>query len=309
MLLLALASILVLLIDELATRRHALGGRDRALAALGVAAVLAAIVWLRPEGPVLGKVLGRLAMPAGILFLAGWLASLLRARRDPRGGALVLGAFLFYAAIGNEYLGSVLIARLEAPYRDVLPLAERPFDAVFVLGGGVAPTPELELPGDAVVTDEMKGELGSSGDRVMLAARLFHAGLAPLLVASGRSVPGVGPRWESGHTTAAIWRSLGVPADSILVLEGDYNTTMEIRSYSALARERRLTRVGLVTSAWHLRRAMALAARAGFHPVPLPADRRGEPAYHGLLSLLPSGPGFDAVHRAAWEWLGSAVGH
>lgn len=308
MLLFALASLLVVLVDALAARRHELGPRGRALGALAAGGLVGLIFFLRPEAPALEKVLGRLAMPAGILFVAAWLATLRSLRRAPRRGALMLVAFLLYSAAGNHYIGSALLTRLEAPFRNVLPLAEPPFDAVFVLGGGVAPTPDLELPAGIVVTDEMKGELGGSGDRVALAARLYHAGLAPLLVASGRSVPGVGPRWESGPTTAAIWRSLGVPARAIVVLEGDYDTAMEIRSYAELARERGFERVGLVSSAWHLRRAMALAGREGFDPVPLPADRRGEPTYYGLLSLIPTGPGFDAVHRASWEWLGAALG-
>ncbi len=271
-------------------------------------AIAAALVAVRPELTVAEKIVGRLAMPPGILFVAGWLASLLVLRRNPRRGALVLAALVFYAASGSEYLGGRLATSLEAPYRDVVPLAEAPFDAVFVLGGGVTPTPDIGGARSDDVPATARGQLGSSGDRVALAARMHHAGLAPLLVASGRSVPSVGPSWESGPVTAAIWQSLGVPASAIVVLEGVHNTSMEIRAYAALARERRFRRVGLVTSAWHLRRAMALAAREGFDAVPLPADRRGEPTWYGFLSVVPSGAGFESVSRASWEWLARAVG-
>jgi uncharacterized SAM-binding protein YcdF (DUF218 family) len=295
--LLFLASLALVGFDELASRWRHLRGGERALGVAGLALLVASLALLGPERPVLEKIAGRSIMPAGLLFVAGWAASLLMLRRAPRLGLALFVAWAFYGAIGNDYLGGLLLGRLEAPYARIEPLREEAFDAIFVLGGGVYATASGE------------GQLGGSGDRLLLAARMYHAGLARRLVASGRSVPGIGEAWESGPVTARIWRSLGVPASAILVVEGAYDTRMEVERYATLARERRFGRMGLVTSAWHLRRAMRLAERAGLDVVPLPADRRGAPVYHGLLSLIPNGGGFDAVHHAAWEWVGSLAGH
>jgi uncharacterized SAM-binding protein YcdF (DUF218 family) len=295
--LLFLASLALAGLDELLARWRSLRGGGRALGVAGLVALAAGLVAFAPERPVLEKIAGRLIMPAGLLFVAGWAASLLMLRRSPRLGLALFAAWAFYAAIGNECLGGLLLERLEAPYAAIEPLREAPFDAIFVLGGGV------------YSTESGEGQLGGSGDRVVLAARMYHAGVARRLVASGRSVPGLGEAWESGPVTARIWRSLGVPGDAILIVEGAYDTRMEIARYAELTRERRFARVGLVTSAWHMRRAMRLAEREGLDAAPLPADRRGAPVYHGLLSLIPSGGGFDSVHHAAWEWVGSLAGH
>jgi len=66
--------------------------------------------------------------------------------------------------------------------------------------------------------------------------------------------------------------------------------------------------VGLLTSAWHLRRAEGLFRGAGVDVVPLAADHVGPPTWDGLYSVVPVGMGAWLQQRAAWEWLGAAVG-
>ncbi|NJK89436.1 MAG: DUF218 domain-containing protein, partial [Myxococcales bacterium] len=67
--------------------------------------------------------------------------------------------------------------------------------------------------------------------------------------------------------------------------------------------------LGLLTSAWHLPRAMALAEREGLEVVAIAADVQFEASVgESILDYLPHGPAFQLVHRAAWETLGRAVG-
>ena len=79
------------------------------------------------------------------------------------------------------------------------------FDAVWVLGG--ASTRTVREP-----------ELSPAGDRVLLAVRLWHAGKARLLVASGVAPDGHGGLWDGGRETGALWRAVGVPGQAILVV-------------------------------------------------------------------------------------------
>ncbi len=246
----------------------------------------------------LKKTLGLLAMPAGLLWLALLAAALLcwrRGRRRP--AALCLGIALAYACVGNLYLGSALAASLERRLAPVTVADLQPFDAVLVLGGGG----DQDLLGNP--------ELGSSGDRVFLAARLWHAGKAGLLVASGASLQGVAGFQDLGQETRALWRSVGVPDRAILpVAEPCWNTRDEIQAYRRLQDRFGWRRVALVSSATHLPRALALASRAGLAVTPLGADWQGRPFPFMLNGLVPQATGFYLVQRSCWEYLGRWLG-
>ena len=114
-------------------------------------------------------------------------------------------------------------------------------------------------------------QLGMSGDRVLLAARLWHAGKTQFLVASGCSRD-------------------------------------EVAAYRTLQARFGWRRMGLISSAWHLPRAMGLAGRAGLPVTPLGADWRGRRHPLQVRTLVPQAEGFIYVHWACWEHLGRWVG-
>ena len=287
---------LVANLDDLRVRWSELGWLARGLSLGGVVVISAGLYFAAPELPVLEKAAGFAAMPIGLIWLGWMVAAIVLARRIPRVGYLSAVGWLLLTLAGNEYVGQQLIGALEEDYAHLSPVSEEPFDAVFVLGGGVTPT------------EDGYGQLGQSGDRVALAARLYHAGIAPVLVASGASVPGMGTQWESGGLTEQIWFHLGVEQSAIVVVDEAYNTSREVEAYAELIRERGWGRVGVVTSAWHMRRVQALADAQGVTLHPLPADRRGRPEWLGLPSVVPTGAGFAAMHTACWEWFGALVG-
>lgn len=294
------AFIAALALAEAAWRSRAIKPRRRLLLALAVAALAVALVAM-PRGAMLGKLIGALAMPAGLLwlFLGGSFALQVH-RRSRLGAGLALVGFVGFTIAGNGYLGAAWLARLEAPYAATDPLAlaseDGAFDAVFVLGGGTRGAADA------------RPQLSGAGDRVLLGGRLYHAGATPILVASGHTVPGAARQESAAAHTATLWQQIGVPPEAIVTLETPYNTRTEIAAYAELAEERGWERVGLVTSAWHLPRTMALAESAGLDVVPLPADFRGVPVWDGLNSLVPHAVGFLWMHRAAWETLGAATG-
>lgn len=69
---------------------------------------------------------------------------------------------------------------------------------------------------------------------------------------------------------AALWRAWGVPEEAIL-LESESGTTYENALYNrGLLEAHGLKRVLLVTSAWHMPRALATFRSAGIHALPSP---------------------------------------
>lgn len=282
----------VLLLGAAVMLRRRLGHVGLLLLLAAVAAVLA--VWLAAFGSYdLRKVIGTLLMPAGLVWLgligfAVWLT-----RR--RAGVAVLAVWLLvagYAAAGSSLVGRVLLETLQRPFVNVDPFVGPPLEAVVVLGGGLGRGPF----GRPV--------LGAAGDRMVLGPRLLACGRTALLVTSGPVVEVGGERVSGPELTAALWRELGVPAAAILTVAGPRTTGEEMDAIAELVRQRGWSRLGVVTSGYHMRRALRLARRRGLDPTPLPADLIATDAYFEPRQLLPSGGGFEAVHKGCWELVG-----
>jgi len=244
------------------------------------------------------KLIGMLCMPTGLLWLGLLLAMFWAFKRRMRDlGAFLAFLFLGFSLAGNPQVGALLMNRLEST---IPPFPENaaPLDALFVLGGG------------SQVDERGHPFLGVSGDRITEAARLWHAGKVRCLVASGTSDDARTGRRNLGAETRAIWESLGIPSTAIREIEEPcFITRDEIQAYGRLMVQEGWHRVGLLSSAWHLPRAMALAKRARLEVLPIPSDERGRIPRFQLWHLVPQEEGFQKTQLACWEMLGRLVGH
>ena len=253
----------------------------------------------------LQKTAGFLMMPAGLLWL-GLLAATVFAWR--RGGSLGRGGpsrealplvllTIGYTVAGNIHVGHALMRRLEAEVPNLGETPSAAFDAACVFGGAT----EVDSFG--------RPQLACSGDRVMAAARLYHAGLARILVASGVSEDApAGPR-NLGQEARSLWLSVGVPESAIWVVETPCRVTKEeVAAFRALKERKGWTRVALVSSAWHLPRIQRLAKRAGLDAIPYGSDWRGRHHVFQWQDCVPQGAGFWRVNLAAWEYVGRLAG-
>jgi uncharacterized SAM-binding protein YcdF (DUF218 family) len=271
---------------------HEISGRRRrvSLGAAAAAALLAGIAM--PPLTMVAKLIGALAMPTGLLWLVLGAVTLVSAAKRRWLWALpAAGLWLVFTLFGNTWIGAAWLGVLEAPYVELDPF-EHEYDAVFVLGGGAA----TGSTGRAQAT--------GAGDRVLLAAQLYHAGRTPLLVSSGSHVPGANATDNLAAATAELWRGLGIPPDAIIEVPGPYDTRTELQAYEELTDSEGWQQIGVVSSAWHLPRVAMHADAVGLQYSMLPADFRGTPRWEGIVSIPPSGAGFRLVQLAAWETLG-----
>ena len=262
-----------------------------------VLAVLGIVIGIRGD-LVAQKTLGLLLMPIGLAWLLLIAVTVGAWRVAPRALALLASAaLLMFTIAGNAWIGDALIGSLERriPPLDFARLA--PFDAVCVLGGSTD------------FNDADGPSLGSAGDRLALAARLWHAGKTKLLVVSGTSIGGMERERDLAQESTILLCGLGVDPRAIVSIPTQaLNTTQEIAAYGALLREQGWARVGLISSAWHLPRALRLCRAADLELVPLGADRRGRFRGWSPYWLVPQEHGFDRVQRACWEYLGMLAG-
>src|SRR5215468_1230604 len=112
---------------------------------------------------------------------------------------------------------------------------------------------------------------GSLSGRVLEAARLYHAGLAPLVLLTRSRLPSGaaalrarGVRLPEEHEQAAeALRGLGVPASAIrIVPRRTYSTTTEARAIARWVCRHGLRRLVVVSSPSHTRRARLILAAA-----------------------------------------------
>lgn len=247
--------------------------------------------------PLSQKVLVALVTPLGLMWLAllattcyailnrwGSLASSL--------GLVTLGLWI----AGNGWVADQAIHHLERQVTSEPLDGKTHWDVLVVLGGGTSLAPG----GRAQVAD--------SGDRVLVAAQLYLAGRVDRLVTTGSSFPGLsGALAGPADHTIEIWRSLGVPPEAIDRLEG-LNTSQELQQLRQRVDLWQNRRVGLVTSAWHLPRAMRLAARNQLDLLPVAADVRSRPAQQQSLWWVPQADAVLLLERVLNEWLGMAMG-
>jgi len=175
--------------------------------------------------------------------------------------------------------------------------AVRPADAIVVLGGSVgAPRPPRVYP-----------DLNGASDRVWHAARLYKAGKAPLVIAAGGTLPWKDQMFREAPVMQSLLASWGVPPDSVL-LESESANTYENATFTAdLVSKRGFDRVLLVTSALHMRRALATFRGAGVKAVPAATDYQVVEGTTTLLDLLPNAGALSGSTAAIREYVGYIV--
>ncbi len=246
----------------------------------------------------LSKVFSLLVFPLSLgLFLL--IAGLVLRRWRPRLGlaATLLGLLVLWVP-STPACSAWLLGSLEAPYPPQTAEAALPADAIVVLGGGLsAPAPAHPYP-----------DLNDAADRVLHAARLYRAGKAPRIIVSGGALPWLGDGGPEAPAMQALLESWGVPPEAILVEPGSQNTHQNAVETAALLDREGLGPVLLVTSAFHMRRALATFRTAGVRAIPAPTDHTAlGRAPSSLLRWFPDAEALARSTRAVKEYVGYAV--
>lgn len=170
-------------------------------------------------------------------------------------------------------------------------------DAIVALGGALgAPRPPRVYP-----------DLNGASDRVWHAARLYHAGKAPRIIASGGTLPWKDQTFREASSMKELLSSWDVPSDSVLTESTSANTYQNATNTAAIVEARDIDRVLLVTSALHMRRALATFRSAGVNAIPAATDYGVVQGSTTLLSFIPKTGALQGSTAAIREYVGYVV--
>lgn len=239
----------------------------------------------------LHKFLPELVLPLNVVFALLVLAVWRRQWRLAQVAVLVL-----YLS-SNRVVAYTLTRAAEQWAVALDPSAMPEADAIAVLSYGRLPVPGPVLRYEWVDVNRFLGGLD-----------LFRAGRAPLLVFTGAPVLPEQDQPTEGSLLTAEALSRGVPAEATAVTPYVFNTADEAREVAALLRARGVAtpRVLLVTSAFHMPRAVSLFAQQGLVVLPYPVDFEGGRLRFGWTLLVPHPGNLRATQQALREGYGRA---
>ncbi|MFC4313370.1 YdcF family protein [Steroidobacter flavus] len=240
------------------------------------------------------KFIGALAGPLVMALLLLLLAAMLRAfgrRRASLWCVIVAGAVAYLGSA--PFVGNALLGALEQQYES-LPSEQLPqVGYIVVLGSGYSPRDGVPITG-ALDPDGLT--------RIVEGIRLSKTLPSARLIVSGGAPEGVA---RSARGYAILARDLGVPETSLQVLDTPLDTAQEAQAIAGMLKTEKFV---LVTSAYHMPRAMRLMRDVGAQAIPAPTGQRAASNDgFGWVSLIPSAAGLRKTEQALHEYLGLAL--
>lgn len=196
-----------------------------------------------------------------IVLLAAWLAAW---RRRYRWSLIFLAVGVAgFFLVGSGVLPRWLLGQLQGPYTLRPAQVWAPRNVVVLLTGGQVRVP----PGT------LEPSLGSYG-RIAQAAMMYHdcrgAKVLCTVLVSGGDPDGYGTSLAVVY--GGLLQRMGVPAQDLLLEPRSANTWQNAKFTQPMLHAVSPARVWLVTSGFHMRRALAYFARFGIVPIPARAD-------------------------------------
>ncbi len=244
---------------------------------------------------VLSKTAGFFALPSNLLVSIGILGLLLLASPWRRLASwLIVTSLALLTVVGLSPLGNALILPLEQrfpPWND----ARGAPDGMVVLGGGISP--DVSAARGIVALNE-------AAERITAAAVLAHKYPKARIIYSGGSNRLLSPPVPEAPAAVEELEALGVAHDRITAEEQSRNTIENAVFSRLIAQPQPGERWLLITSAYHMPRAIAAFRAAGFPVEAYPVDWRTRGPDDVVRPFAALSAGLERTDVAVHEWIG-----
>lgn len=244
---------------------------------------------------VVSKIAGFVVLPSNFSILIAALGVILTATRwrvwGRRMAAAGIGLLLLF---GFSPLGDAALLLLSERYPPWQASGADP-DGILVLGGAISPE---------VAAARGVPELNAAAERMTAAVELARRFPKARLVFSGGNNSLIDQDISEAAFARQLWIGLGVEAARITLEERSRSTAENAALSKALIAPKPGERWLLVTSAYHMPRAMATFARFAFPVEAYPVDWRTRGWNDALIPFQSLSQGLSRTDTAAHEWIG-----
>jgi len=244
---------------------------------------------------ILSKTVGFFTIPSNFLLAIGLLGVVLLCTRFRRLASwLVVTSLVLIALVGFSPLGNVLLLPLEQRFPP-WDASRGPPDGIVVLGGAILP--EVSLARGAVALNESAERITGTAElarRYPNARIIFTGGTSSLMFDAPVEAPIAVKEFEA----------LGIAHERITAEEQSRNTIENAVFSRLLADPKPGERWLLVTSAFHMPRAIAAFRAAGFPVEAYPVDWRTRGPIDAAEPFASFTDGLARTDLAMHEWIG-----
>ena len=203
--------------------------------------------------------------------------------------SLALSTIYFFSTLTAICLLGLPLERTFLDYESIEKIPNA--DAIVALGGGMGKAPNMKYP-----------DMSDAADRIWHAARLWKAGKAPIIILSGKL---------EDEASKPLLLDLGIPESAILVDNESRNTYENSRFTEQVIKKHNPDNtkptIIVVTSAWHLPRAMGNFSKTNLKAFPAPSDFKVSTLYGNADwwdFILPSPESLLFSNSMLKEWIG-----
>lgn len=227
----------------------------------------------------------------------------------------ILGFFIATLATGNPKLKRrflvttlVLLLIFSSPFVinqfaklwdiDPVPLQNKQYSCVILLGGFDG----VDANGEGIFNER--------SERFIQSVKLFNTGKASHILMSGGNGLLFGGNFREGTWVKTQLKDFNVP-DSAMIIENNSRNTFENAAFSKkMLDEKKLKGPYLlVTSAWHMRRSMAIFKKQGLDVIPYPCDYIQGRGKFSFADFIPSADPLSDWNLYMKEVFGSIAYH
>jgi uncharacterized SAM-binding protein YcdF (DUF218 family) len=209
------------------------------------------------------KIFWMLASPISVLLFGALVGVVLCYGRHYRfGRGLALAAILILLAAATLPLRAVLLAPLENRFPQPPAGMEPPY-GIIVLGGAIS---------DLVSAARGQTVFDEGGERITEAVVLARRFPQARIVYTSGTNSVLGGTSSEALRARDLMAQLGVAPDRVTIEDKARNTDENARFTAAIVHPEPWQRWVVVTSAFHMPRAMGVFEKAGFHPIAYPVS-------------------------------------